>query len=236
MEQAFRNLTEVRLLPTVFTGKDAIETILTQDVDMLLLDLFLPDQDGLAVLRFIDQLHEDRHPLVFLMTSLPDDRILYSIRDKILYCFTKPLKNEIVQMRVLEIMHTVEMETRRDMQEVDVLETQITAGIHAIGMPPHLKGYYYLRDAIRIYALSESPTELSITRDIYPTVAKLYNTRAPLVEHAMRNAIEITWMRGNLEKIHDYFGYTVNDYKGKPTNLEFIAAMAERAKTYLKKH
>lgn len=213
LEMVFRNLADVRLLPTVYNGDDATAAILTQDVDMLLLDLFLPGQDGLAVLSFIDNLSEDRHPLVFVMTSLPDDRLLYSIRDKILYCFTKPLKYEIVQMRVLEIMHTAEIETPRETTHIDILEAQITAGIRAIGMPPHLKGYHYLRDAIRIYALCESPTELSITRDIYPTVAKLYNTRPPLVEHAMRNAIEITWMRGNLEKIHDYFGYTVNDYK-----------------------
>ena len=236
LESAFCNLTEVRLLPPVMSGRDAIDALLTQDVDILLLDLFLPERDGLFVLEFIDKMNEDRHPLVFVMTSLSDDRLLFTIRDKIVYCFTKPVQFEVVQMRVLETMHTAELATHRDTNDDDVLERQIVVGIRAIGMPPHLKGHYYLRDAIRIYATCETPTELSITRDIYPIVAKLHNTRPPLVEHAMRNAIEITWMRGNLSKIHDYFGYTVNDYKGKPTNLEFIATMAERAKTYIKKN
>ena len=170
------------------------------------------------------------------MTALPDDRLLTRIKDQVLYCFTKPLQYEIVQLRVLELMHTVEMqETPASPNSDDILEKQIAAGIRAIGVPAHLKGYYYLRDGIRIYALCENRTEISVMRDIYPTVAKLYGTRPPLVEHAMRNAIEIAWTRGNLETIHAYFGYTINDYKGKPSNLEFIAMMAERALTYVKK-
>ena len=235
LENVFSGLAELRLLPTVYNGNDAIQALLTRDVDMLLLDLFLPQVDGLAVLRFVDQLNEDRRPLIFVMTSLPDDRLLYAIRDQILYCFSKPLRFEVVQLRVLEIMHTAELEETRETPQFDLLEAQIAAGIRAIGVPPHLKGYYYLRDAIRLYATCESPTELCITTDIYPPVAKLYGTRAPLVEHAMRNAIEITWTRGNLEVIHDYFGYTVNDFKGKPTNLEFVATMAQRAKSYIKR-
>ena len=83
--------------------------------------------------------------------------------------------------------------------------------------------------------MSESPVDMSITNDIYPTVAKIFNTRPPLVEHAMRNAIEIAWTRGNLEAIREYFGYTFYDYKGKPSNLEFVATMAQRALTYVKK-
>ena len=98
---------------------------------------------------------------------------------------------------------------------MDILESQIAAGIRAIGVPAHLKGYYYLRDAIRIYAMSESPVDLSITNDIYPTVAKIYNTRPPLVEHAVRSAIEIAWTRGNTDTMREYFGYTAGDYKGQ---------------------
>ncbi|MEG1525161.1 MAG: sporulation initiation factor Spo0A C-terminal domain-containing protein [Clostridia bacterium] len=235
IESAFYNLEDIRLLPAVYSGRQAADSILTRDVDLLLLDLFLPDMDGLSVLDFIGQLSEDRRPLVFVMTALPDDRLIGSIKDKIVYCFIKPLRYEIVQLRVLELMRTAELEESRTNNEIDVLETQIAASVRAIGVPAHLKGYYYLRDAVRIYALSESPVEISITNDIYPTVAKMYHTRPPLVEHAMRTAIEIAWTRGNLETIHAYFGYTINDYKGKPSNLEFVAMMAERALTYVKK-
>ena len=235
IEAAFQSLEDIRLLPSVFTGRDAIDTIFARDVDLLILDLFLHDLDGICVLDFIGKLSEDRRPLVFVTTALADDRLLQIIKDRVIYCFTKPLKYDLVQLRVLEFMRLYERETEKADEVVDILESQIAAGIRAIGVPAHLKGYYYLRDAIRIYAMSESPVDLSITNDIYPTVAKIYNTRPPLVEHAVRNAIEIAWTRGNTDTIREYFGYTMQDHKGKPSNLEFVAMMAQRALTYLKR-
>lgn len=235
IEDVFLNLDGIQLLPSVFTGRETIDTIFSRDVDLLILDLFLHDLDGIYVLDFIGKLSEDRRPLVFVTTALADDRLLQVIKDRVLYCFTKPLKYEIVQIRVLEFIRLYERETEKDDEIVDLLESQIASGIRALGVPAHLKGYYYLRDAIRIYAMSGSPVGLSITNDIYPTVAKIYNTRPPLVEHAMRNAIEIAWTRGNQSTIREYFGYTVGDYKGKPSNLEFVATMAQRAMTYIKK-
>ena len=235
VEAVFQSLEDIRLLPSAFTGRDAIDTIFAQDVDILILDLFLHDLDGISVLDFIGKLSEDRRPLVFVTTALADDRLLQVIKDRVVYCFTKPLKYEIVQLRVLEFLRMYERETEKADEMLDILESQIASGIRAIGVPAHLKGYYYLRDAIRIYAMSESPVDLSITNDIYPTVAKIYNTRPPLVEHAMRSAIEVAWTRGNTETIRDYLGYTSGDYKGKPSNLEFVAMMAQRALTYLKK-
>jgi two-component system response regulator (stage 0 sporulation protein A) len=224
------------LLPCVFSGRDAIDAIFARDVDLLILDLFLQDLDGICVLDFIGKLNEDRRPLVFVTTALADDRLLQIIKDRVIYCFTKPLKYEIIRLRVQEFIRLYEHETEKtDDDVVDLLESQIAASIRAIGVPAHLKGYYYLRDAIRIYALSESPVDLSITNDIYPTVAKIYNTRPPLVEHAVRNAIEIAWTRGNAEAIREQFGYTARDYKGKPSNLEFVATLAQRALTYIKK-
>ena len=235
IEAVFQPLEEIRLLPSVYTGRDAIDTIFARDVNLLILDLFLHDLDGICVLDFIGKLSEDRRPLVFVTTALADDRLLQIIKDRVIYCFTKPLKYDLVQLRVLEFMRLFERETEKVDEVVDILESQIASGIRAIGVPAHLKGYYYLRDAIRIYALSEAPVDLSITNDIYPTVAKLYNTRPPLVEHAMRNAIEIAWTRGSTETIREYFGYTMQDYKGKPSNLEFVAMMAQRALTYVKR-
>ncbi|MCE5189624.1 MAG: response regulator [Eubacteriales bacterium] len=235
IEGVFLNQEGICLLPCVFSGRDAIDTIFSRDVDLLILDLFLHDLDGICVLDFIGKLNEDRRPLVFVTTALADDRLLQVIKNRVIYCFTKPLKYEIIQLRVLEFMRVYERETENGDEMLDLLESQIASGIRALGVPAHLKGYYYLRDAIRIYAMSGSPVGLSITNDIYPTVAKIYNTRPPLVEHAMRNAIEIAWTRGNQSTIRDYFGYTSDDYKGKPSNLEFVATMAQRALTYVKK-
>ena len=235
LERAFQNLEDIVLLPSAATGEDAIRTILTRDVEILLLDLVLRENDGLYLLNLIDRLSEDRKPFVFVMLPISDDRLIFPIRDKIMYCFVMPLEYEIIQLRVLEMLRTAEMQTGQFVADIDILEKQITASVLAIGVPAHLKGYHYLRDCIRIYALSEAPMDLSITNDVYPAVAKIYGTRPQLVEHAVRNAIEIAWMRGNLDTLHAYFGYTINDCKGKPSNREFIAMMAERARSYVKK-
>ncbi|MDO4572150.1 MAG: sporulation initiation factor Spo0A C-terminal domain-containing protein [Clostridia bacterium] len=233
LEAVFGNLEEIRLLPSVANGNEAIDAILAQDVDILLLDLLLPARDGLAVLDFIDRLSTRRKPMVFLLTALADDRILFMVKDRVMYCFCKPFDCEVVLLRVLQLMRIPSLETPRAADDGSLLETQISAGIRAIGIPAHLKGYYYLREAIRLYAESEAPQDLNVTVDIYPRVAQIFNTKSSLVEHAIRNAIEIAWMRGNIETLHDYFGYTVNDYRGKPSNLEFIAMMAQRAVSYV---
>lgn len=235
LERAFHNLEDIALLPSATSGQQAVRTILTRDVDVLLLDLILRDSDGLALLNLVDRLNEDRRPFVFVMSPVADDRLIYPIRDKILYCFVMPVEYEIIQLRVLEMLRTAEMQTGRLVADIDLLEKQITESVLAVGVPAHLKGYYYLRDCIRIYALSDSALDLSITNDVYPAVAKIYDTRPTLVEHAIRNAIEIAWTRGNIDTLHAYFGYTINDRKGKPSNREFIAMMAERARSYVKK-
>jgi len=164
---------------------------------------------------------------VFVLT---DDRLLNLLNNRVLYCFSKPLNYEIVSLRVSELLRAQEHLPMTQPTTLELMDRKISECIRAVGVPVHLKGYYYLRDAIRMYALFKNPVELCITTDIYPAVAKLYNTRATLVEHAMRNAIEIAWTRGNLNVIFDYFGYTVNDHKGKPSNLEFVAMIAERVR------
>lgn len=133
----------------------------------------------------------------------------------------------------MQLINTHTQTPTNNNEQLGILEAQIAAGIRAIGIPAHLKGYYYLREAIRIYAQAPSPCLLSINGDVYPEVAKIFNTKATLVEHAIRNAIEIAWTRGNIETLHAYFGYTVNDNRGKPSNFEFIAMMAERARSYV---
>ena len=102
IEAAFQQQEEIRLLPSVFTGRDTIDTIFAQDVDILILDLFMRDLDGISVLDFIGKLNEDRRPLVFVTTALADDRLLQIIKDRVIYCFTKPLNYDLVHLRVLD--------------------------------------------------------------------------------------------------------------------------------------
>ena len=193
IESAFQTLEDIRLLPSVFTGRDAIDTIFARDVDLLILDLFLHDLDGICVLDFIGKLSEDRRPLVFVTTALADDRLLQIIKDRVIYCFTKPLKYDLIQLRVLEFMRLYERETEKADEVVDILESQIAAGIRAIGVPAHLKGYYYLRDAIRIYAMSESPVDLLLpVRQWKPMSKPIQNTETDSVCSEMNKGLVLT--------------------------------------------
>ena len=107
------------------------------------------------------------------------------------------------------------------------LETDVTNIIHEIGVPAHIKGYQYLRDAIAI-SVDEEEILISVTKVLYPTIAKRHNTTSSRVERAIRHAIEVAWTRGRLDTIHELFGYTINNGKGKPTNSEFIALISDK--------
>ena len=109
LRDVFYGLSEIQITQEVTDGGGAVDAILGHGVDLMLLDLFLPGIDGLGVLEVVARLPEDRRPLIFVMTALPDDRLLYRIKDQVLYCFTKPLKYEIVQLRVLEILHMLDV-------------------------------------------------------------------------------------------------------------------------------
>ena len=154
------------------------------------------------MLDFIGKLNEDRRPLVFVTTTaLADDRLLQVIKDRVIYCFHQSRSSTKSFSFAYSNLFAFTSAKRKKRTTSWLIYWKARLRLkhtRAIGVPAHLKGYYYyLRDAIRIYAMSGSPVGLSITNDIYPTVAKIYNTRPPLVEHAMRNAIEIAWTRGN---------------------------------------
>jgi two-component system response regulator (stage 0 sporulation protein A) len=112
-------------------------------------------------------------------------------------------------------------------QSSDILESQVTDIIHEIGVPAHIKGYQYLRTAI-VMAVEDMDILNSITKQLYPTIAQIYGTTASRVERAIRHAIEVAWSRGKVETINDFFGYTVSAGKGKPTNSEFVALIADK--------
>ena len=119
------------------------------------------------------------------------------------------------------------MEVRKREEERKPLETRVTDMIHEIGIPAHIKGYHYLRDAI-IMAVEDMDVLNAITKILYPTVAKKHQTTASRVERAIRHAIEVAWDRGDVDTLNGYFGYTIHSLRGKPTNSEFIAMIADR--------
>ena len=137
----------------------------------------------------------------------------------------KPCKLTTVCQRLRQVMSPGGLESERD--SGPTLEAQVTSIIHEVGVPAHIKGYQYLREAIMI-AVDDMDVINAVTKVLYPEVAKRFGTTASRVERAIRHAIEVAWDRGDLETLQKYFGYTVSNAKGKPTNSEFIAMIADR--------
>lgn len=168
------------------------------------------------------------------MTAIGQERITEDAFNKgASYYILKPFNNETILQRIKNTNHVVRNdysmgETKHKSIEVsqESLESQVTDMIHEIGIPAHIKGYHYLRDAI-LMAIDDMDVLNAITKVLYPTVAKKHQTTSSRVERAIRHAIEVAWSRGKLDTLDQLFGYTVSNGKGKPTNSEFIALVAD---------
>ncbi len=235
--QFCRNYETIHVLPYVHSGKDILGTLASQKVDVLLMDIVMPVQDGLSVLSNIQLMKSETRPAVFICTAFLDSRLLQDLQSlHVVYCFVKPMGPEHIIPRIMQLMRATDtnlgqMTPVLPVKHVnDELNAEITRQIRAVGIPAHLRGYHYLRSAIQYSVEAKDPSSVAVTKDIYPHISRQYNTRPPLVERAIRNAIEVAWARGNAQILNQYFGYTIDDLKGKPTNAEFIAMIADRVR------
>lgn len=236
LDEIIRNDNELKLVGKADNGEDICTIIREKEPDVVLLDLIMPKMDGLSVM---DQINHDRkirrRPNFIVVTAVGQDRITESAFSKgAQYYVMKPFKNEVLLHHIKDTVKgkhapvTVKTETvtgSREMTEED-LEAKVTDMIHEIGIPAHIKGYHYLRDAI-IMAVEDMDVLNAVTKVLYPTVAKKHKTTSSRVERAIRHAIEVAWSRGKLDTLDELFGYTVSNGKGKPTNSEFIALIAD---------
>ncbi|MGN1166182.1 MAG: sporulation transcription factor Spo0A [Lachnospiraceae bacterium] len=217
-------------------GEDAYALIKEKQPDVVLLDLIMPKMDGLSVMDHVNRDREiKKHPNFIVITAIGQERIAEDAFKKgANYYILKPFNNEMVLNRIKNVNQLLKNETGAFQREACVtqkdeeinLETRVTDMIHEIGIPAHIKGYHYLRDAI-IMAVEDMDVLNAITKVLYPTVAKRHQTTASRVERAIRHAIEVAWSRGKLDTLDELFGYTVSNGKGKPTNSEFIALIAD---------
>lgn len=227
---------ELKLVGKANNGEDAYEMIRQKQPDVVLLDLILPKMDGLSVM---DQVNNDqelrKHPDFIVITAIGQERITEDAFKKgASYYILKPFHNDTVIKRIKNAGENMTKNIKPVAKEGDVLpaqpqmqlENRVTDMIHEIGIPAHIKGYHYLRDAI-IMAVEDMDVLNAITKVLYPTVAKMHQTTASRVERAIRHAIEVAWSRGKLDTLDHLFGYTVSTGKGKPTNSEFIALIAD---------
>ena len=222
-EQGFANIYEAQ------NGEEALEMILNIAPDVVIIDVLLSKLDGIGVIRQARaELGEDTP--TFIVTSMigNTNMLLEANNAGASMCMIKPINAESLARHIENLLPSTlafSVNTAEDYATNDI-EAQVTKIIHQIGVPAHIKGYQYLRTAI-ILTVNDSDIINSVTKILYPTVAKKYQTTTSRVERAIRHAIEVAWDRGDVEVLNSYFGYTIQNNRGKPTNSEFIAMIAD---------
>ena len=201
-------------------GTEALELIEGLKPDLAVVDLVLPGTDGFRLLK---RLKDGATKVIVLSAFCTDQAVAEATGLGAVFFMPKPCEVEAL----LDRMQAVFGQPAAPEEHGSSLKNQVTAIIHEIGVPAHIKGYQYLREAILI-AVDDSEVINAVTKVLYPAVAKRFATTPSRVERAIRHAIEVAWDRGDLETLQKYFGYTVSNSKGKPTNSEFIAMISDR--------
>ncbi|WP_042475318.1 sporulation transcription factor Spo0A [Bacillus ndiopicus] len=239
METYFTNHSNIELIATAQNGKVCIKMLEEEQPDVLLLDIIMPHLDGLAVLETLYNDERLADMQVIMLTAFGQEDVMkQAVNYGASYFMLKPFEFEQLEQKILQCAkHTPEPTKQqrtsvlqpKAAQKVDQrqLDTTITAIIKEIGVPAHIKGYVYLREAIQM-VYYDIELLSSVTKVLYPDIAEKFNTTPSRVERAIRHAIEVAWNRGNYESISEMFGYTVHHLKSKPTNSEFIAMIADK--------
>lgn len=229
---------ELEVVGKATNGEEAYDIIKSKEPDVVLLDIVMPKMDGLSVMEKVKNDDTMKKPAFIMITAIGQEGITedaFNLGAD--FYIMKPFDNEVVLNRIKRFRdrnnrrlpdpkRITAYEKRGTASEHD-LESDVTNIIHEIGVPAHIKGYQYLRDAI-IMSVNDMDMLNSITKVLYPTIAKKHQTTPSRVERAIRHAIEVAWSRGKMDTIDDLFGYTVSNGKGKPTNSEFVALIADK--------
>ncbi len=246
----FDTQSDVEIIATAKDGYEAYKKIVEEKPQVVLLDVIMPHLDGLGVLEKLISSNIDL-PLCVMLSAVGQDSITaQAINLGAQYYVLKPFDMDVLMKRVREMIETpptkkpvIPMKSKEmkptyipissQTSKEELLEIKVTNIIHEIGVPAHIKGYQYLRDGIMM-VVNNIEVINQITKQLYPDLAKKYKTTPSRVERAIRHAIEVAWNRGQLETVESIFGYTVNSNKGKPTNSEFIAMIADKLRLDLK--
>lgn len=235
---------DINIIAMTGDGKEALDLIKEKRPDVVLLDSILPSLDGLAVLEQLKE-EEKKNTSVIMLSAMGQDLLAeeaYSLGVR--YFLLKPVDLDNLLHKIRQCKNTFKMNKEENSYKAFInntddekfskeknpqvtLEIIVTNIIHEIGVPAHIKGYQYLRDSI-LMAVQDMDILNSITKQLYPAIAVRNHTTASRVERAIRHAIEVAWSRGRMDTIDELFGYTVNAVKGKPTNSEFIALIADK--------
>ena len=244
----FETQEDINIVDVVHNGEDAIEKIKEIQPDLVLLDVVMPLMDGLGVLEKINEENLEKTPMFIMLSAVGQEKVTKSALSLgAEYYMMKPFSYETLAKRIRQLKGRIELIKRENNSNTfireknsnnygyqsRVLESEVTNIIHEIGVPAHIKGYQYLRDAI-IMVINDIEILNSITKALYPAIAEKYETTSSRVERAIRHAIEVAWSRGKMETLDNLFGYTISHGKGKPTNSEFIALIADKLRLELR--
>ncbi|WP_132280752.1 sporulation transcription factor Spo0A [Natranaerovirga hydrolytica] len=245
LEEILKSEDDIEVVGKAHNGVEGVKLIKSKEPDVVLLDIIMPQLDGLGVLESVikdDQV--EKAPVFIMITAIGQERITENALNLgAEYYIMKPFDNETIIRRIKQLKGRLEL-FNHDRKRSSIfessnkyttrnLETEVTSIIHEIGVPAHIKGYQYLRDAI-IMSINDMEILNSITKLLYPSIAKRHNTTPSRVERAIRHAIEVAWSRGKMDTIDKLFGYTINNGKGKPTNSEFIALISDKLRLELR--
>ena len=242
---------EIEVVGMAKDGEEALSIITTLKPQVVLLDVIMPHLDGIGVLEKLNAMNLDNPPICIMLSAVGQDKITQkAIGLGAQYYVIKPFDIEILIQRIKEIKYYQPTSSKGNFlvkepkaqyieipqnskKSEDTLEALVTNVIHEVGVPAHIKGYQYLREAIMM-VVNDIDIINQITKQLYPDIAQKYHTTPSRVERAIRHAIEVAWGRGEPGVVENIFGYTVSASKGKPTNSEFIAMIADKLRLELK--
>lgn len=242
LKEYLQNEDDIEILGIAKDGIEALDLVSEKQPDLLILDIIMPHLDGLGVIEKLNTMDVKKMPKIIVLSAVGQDKITQrAINLGADYYIVKPFDFSVFINRIRELVGQssvsilenskplVQFKTVKAefIKNTGNIEAEITNIIHEIGVPAHIKGYLYLREAIGM--VIENVELLSaVTKELYPNIAKIFNTTPSRVERAIRHAIEVAWSRGKVDTINQLFGYTVHNTKGKPTNSEFIAMVADK--------
>ncbi len=256
IEEYFATRKNLEIIATAHDGKEGLRLIEENEVDLIILDLIMPELDGIGVMEKMKAKGLTDEILTLILTAFGHEKLTQEVVELgANYYIMKPFKlsklvNRIEQLITIntkqktknkifksldnttEINQTVSNNKNKQKKKKN-LNMEITELLHKLGVPAHIKGYLYLREAIELVVNDISLLD-SVTKKLYPEVAEKYNTTSNRVERAIRHAIEVTWNRGNINALNEYFGATVSPNSGKATNSQFIAKIADKFRLEMK--
>ena len=216
------------LVGVAHNGLEALELIKENNPDVMVLDIIMPHLDGIGVLEKLSTGAITPRPKVIMLTAFGQESVTQrAVELGADYYILKPFDFSVLATRIRQLSEGVNVSRYISVNKPRNMDVAVTNIIHEMGVPAHIKGYHYLRDAI-LMVINDINLLGAVTKELYPAIAQQYQTTPSRVERAIRHAIELSWDRGNIEMMTKLFGYTINLERGKPTNSEFIAMVADK--------